>query len=438
MKKLLYSLIAMLTAFCACQDENSKLGQSLVDSSFYNVYADTCTVDISTILMDSIETRGDTICQLGRYRDDSWGEVSAAYYAEYSTNSFTPNEDYSYSFDSLVLRMTHTGHFWGDTLTQQHISVYRLKQPIILEDDDDLYNNTVLPTESTPLFSFTFSPRPGRKKELEIRLPDELGKELLNDLINEEEYFDTQDKFKEKFPGLAFIAENSGECITGFMVNDSSMAITLHYQEITNLRTEKELAFTVNKDYAYTSLRTDRTGTPLATMTSGIENLIHSNNMNMRAYMQGLTGFYNQIEFPHLNNLLDAGDIVSIEKATLYLYPLSQSYNKINQLPEDIRLYITDENNVLEDYVYGSDGVTVQTGNLTVDDMFWRDTYYSFDVTEFIRNNFGTWGIRRQKLLLGLPDNEMATTFNQIIFTNDPSQERQCRLDIRFKIYNEQ
>lgn len=438
MKKLLYSLIAMLTAFCACQDENSKLGQSLVDSSFYNVYADTCTVDISTILMDSIETRGDTICQLGRYRDDSWGEVSAAYYAEYSTNSFTPNEDYSYSFDSLVLRMTHTGHFWGDTLTQQRVSVYRLKQPIILEDDDDLYNNTVLPTESTPLFSFTFSPRPGRKKELEIRLPDELGKELLNDLINEEEYFDTQDKFKEKFPGLAFIAENSGECITGFMVNDSSMAITLHYQEITNLRTEKELAFTVNKDYAYTSLRTDRTGTSLATMTSGIENLIHSNNMNMRAYMQGLTGFYNQIEFPHLNNLLDAGDIVSIEKATLYLYPLSQSYNKINQLPEDIRLYITDENNVLEDYVYGSDGVTVQTGNLTVDDMFWRDTYYSFDVTEFIRNNFGTWGIRRQKLLLGLPDNEMATTFNQIIFTNDPSQERQCRLDIRFKIYNEQ
>lgn len=437
MKKLLYSLIVMLAAFCACQDENSKLGQSLVDSSFYNVYVDTCTVDISTILMDSIETRGDTVCQLGHYKDDSWGEVSAAYYAEYSVASFSPNEDYSYSFDSLVLRMTHTSHFWGDTLTQQRISVYRLKQPIILEDDDDLYNSTVLPIESTPLSSFTFSPRPGTKKELEIRLPDELGKQLLNDLINEEEYFDSQDKFKDKFPGLAFIAENSGECITGFMVNDSSMAITLHYKEITNLRTEKELTFSVNKDYAYTNVRTDRTGTPLATMVSGIENLVHSNSMGMRAYMQGLTGFYNQIEFPHLNNLQDAGEIVSIEKAILYLYPLAQSYNRVNQLPEDIRLYITDENNVLEDYVYGSDGVTVQTGNLTVDEMSGRETYYSFDVTEFIRNNFGTWGIKRQKLLLAPPDDEMATTFNQIIFTNDPSRERQCRLDVRFKIYNE-
>lgn len=77
MKKLLYSLIIIIAAICACQDENSELGKSLVDSSFYNIYVDTCTVDISTILMDSIETRGDSICQLGHYKDPSWGEASA-------------------------------------------------------------------------------------------------------------------------------------------------------------------------------------------------------------------------------------------------------------------------------------------------------------------------------------------------------------------------
>ena len=90
MKKSLYSLFAVLAIFCACQDENSQLGKSLVESSFYNVYADTCSVDISTILLDSIETRGDSICQLGHYRSSAWGEVSATYYAEYSTSDFTP------------------------------------------------------------------------------------------------------------------------------------------------------------------------------------------------------------------------------------------------------------------------------------------------------------------------------------------------------------
>lgn len=127
MKKSLYSLFAVLAIFCACQDENSQLGKSLVESSFYNVYADTCSVDISTILLDSIETRGDSICQLGHYRSSAWGEVSATYYAEYSTSDFTPNTDYTYTLDSLVLRMIPSGHFWGDTLTQQRISIYRLK-----------------------------------------------------------------------------------------------------------------------------------------------------------------------------------------------------------------------------------------------------------------------------------------------------------------------
>ena len=128
MKKSLYSLFAVLAIFCACQDETRSLEEprGKLRSIMYN--ADTCSVDISTILLDSIETRGDSICQLGHYRSSAWGEVSATYYAEYSTSDFTPNTDYTYTLDSLVLRMIPSGHFWGDTLTQQRISIYRLKK----------------------------------------------------------------------------------------------------------------------------------------------------------------------------------------------------------------------------------------------------------------------------------------------------------------------
>lgn len=434
----MYRIILPALLLCSCQDENSGLGKTLVTSSFYNIYIDTCTVDISTIRLDSIETRGDSICQLGRYRDESWGEVSAAYYAEYSTNSFTPNENYSYTFDSLVLRMIPSGHFWGDTLVRQRISVYRLKDPVILDNDDNLYNTTVLPTEDAPLFSFTFIPRPGRRREIEVRLPDDMGRQLLSDIVVEDEYLDTQDKFKKRFPGLAFIPDGAGTCITGFLVNDSAMSINLHYHEMANEPTRQVLTFSVNTDYAYTGIRHNPTGTPLEGMESGIESLVHSYDMDYRAYMQGLTGYYNQLEFPTLNDLQDEGQIVSVERATLYLYPLARSYNEVSQLPDDIRLYITNENNVLEDYIYGSDGVTVQTGNLTVDEMYGRETYYSFDLTEFIRNNFGTWGMKRQKLLMSLTDEESSTTFKQVIFTNRPQSERQCRLDVRIKIYNEQ
>lgn len=439
MKKSFYLIAFAVVAICACQDENSKLGQNLVDSSFYNVFVDTCTVSISTILMDSMPTRSDTICQLGRYKDSTWGEVVAAYYAEYSKASFTPSDDYSYSFDSLVLRLTYTGHYWGDTLSSQSISVYRISYPIVLDDDDmdNLYNTTHLPIDEEPLFSFKFAPRPRTDRQLEVRLPDELGQQMLQDIINEEDFLDTQEEFKEYFPGLAFVPHTDGGCINGFMVADSSMTITMHYKEISNIRTEKELTMKVNKDFAHTSITTHRANSKLEGMQPGIDNLIASTQMEHKAYLQGLTGLYNQIEFPYINNLMDQAEVVTIEEATLYLYPLAQSYSEQNQLPEDIRLYITDQNNVLEDYVYGSDGVTVQTGNLTVDDTFWKDTYYAFDVTDFVRNNFGAVGIRRQKLLLSLTDDEMVTTFNQVIFTNDPLKEKQCRLEVRFKTYNE-
>ena len=434
-----FILLWLLTAsLCACVDENSELGHTLVSSSFYNIYVDTCTVDISTILEDSIVTRGDSICQIGHYQDETWGEVSAAYYAEYSTASFTPNENNSYTLDSLVLTMRHSGHYWGDTLTTPAIQVYRLAVPIELTDDEDLYNHTSLPTEATPLFSFNYRPRPGEARIQSIRLPDEWGQQILDDLINQESYFEEQEYFKSEFPGLAFIPAETGQCISGFLVNDSSMCLTLHYTEVSTQRTEQQLRFSVNTDYAYTGIQHDRTGSPLAEISSGIENYVHSTSLGHRAYLQGLTGYYNQLEFPYLNELQDMGQIVSIESATLYLYPLAGSYNQTNQLPEDIRLYITNENNVLEDYVYGSDGVTVQTGNPTVDEVSGRDTYYSFDLTEFIRNNLGTWGINRQKLLLNMNSSDAATTFNQVIFTNDPDNERQCRLDIRFKTYNEQ
>lgn len=437
MKRFL--LLCLLSAsLCGCVDENSHLGHTLVDSSYYNVYVDTCTVDISTVLEDSIVTRGDSICQIGHYRDDTWGMVTAAYYAEYSTASFTPNENYSYTLDSLVLVMQHSGHYWGDTLTRPLVHIYRLEKPIELTDDEDLYNRTVLATEATPLCSFTYRPRPGETKVQEIRLPDEWGQQLLDDLVNQEEYLEEQENFKREFPGLAFVPDETGQCISGFLVNDSSLCLTLHYHEISTQRTEQELTFSVHTECAYTGIRHDQTGTPLAEVRSGIENYVHSTSLGHLAYMQGLTGYYNQLEFPYLNDLQDAGQIVSIESATLYLYPLKGSYNRINQLPDDIRLYITDENNVLEDYVYGSDGVTVQTGNLTVDEAFGRDTYYSFDLTEFVRNNFGTWGIKRQKLLMNMNSSDAATTFDQVIFTNDPNAERQCRLDIRFKTYNEQ
>ena len=437
MKRMIFFSVITLSLIMGCRDENSQLGASLVESTFSNYFTDTCMVDISTVLLDSIVTRGDSICQIGYYQDETWGKICASYYAEFSTVDFTPNEMHSYRLDSLVLCLRHSGHYWGDTLSEQRISVYRLKHPIDLSDDEDLYNSTRLPLEETPVHTFTLRPRPGQTEEVYVHLPDEWGERLLERLVEEDEVFDSQDDFKNEFPGLAFVPEDNGSCITGYLVNDSSIVITLYYKDIGTSTADNSLTFKANVDNAYTGIQHDRSGTPLASIQSGVENAVHSYDLNDHAYMQGLTGFYNQIEFPTLNNLQSADEIVSIESAMLYLYPIEDSYGRTNQLPSELRLYITDENNVLEDYVYGDDGVTVQTGNLVTDEMYGQDTYYSFDLTTFARNNFGAIGMHRQRLLLSLTDDVVATTFDQAIFTNELELDRHCKLEVRFKVYNE-
>ena len=68
----LFLLPFLMLGASGCIDENSELGRTLVESSFYNIYVDTCTVDISTVLEDSIVTRGDSICQIGYYAEGDW------------------------------------------------------------------------------------------------------------------------------------------------------------------------------------------------------------------------------------------------------------------------------------------------------------------------------------------------------------------------------
>ena len=79
---LFYSLLLFCTIF-SCRDESSSIGSKWVESSFINVVTDTCMVTLSTLLADSLATSGDTICQIGRFKDALYGEIKTSFYAEY-------------------------------------------------------------------------------------------------------------------------------------------------------------------------------------------------------------------------------------------------------------------------------------------------------------------------------------------------------------------
>lgn len=430
--------VFLFLSFSSCVDESSSLGGKWIESSFRNVQTDSCTVLLSTILSDSLATSGDTICQIGHRTDGLWGEMTASFYAEYEVPSFSFQENTTYLFDSLTLRLYTSGNYLGDTLSAQHISLHRLKENIQLDDYGYLYNTTRTSYEPMPLASFSFIPAPAkRSKKLEVRLPDSWGQEWFDLLLNDARQMESQDFFHDYFKGIAFLPDDADACISGFQVNDSSLCLTLYYHEQTEILSEKTLVFSPSSTLTYNKVSADRSETPIAALKSGAENALPSSRTKHQCYLQGMTGTYISIDFPHLNNLCAEGELVTIESATLQLYPVRGTYDGMYPLPSSLMLYTANKDNVVQDVITDLSGSSVQTGNLIVDDMAYDETYYSFDVTSFLQSNLGTTGYNRQKLQLFLPDNLFYTTLQGVIFgdAEHTANKKNTQLIILYKIY---
>ena len=434
-KTLSFLFITLLISLLAsCRDELSTVGGKWVESSLRTVQTDTCTVRISTILSDSLATSGDTICQIGTIDDPVWGKIKTAFYAEYDVPGVSFSEDADYGFDSITIRFYSSGNYLGDTLNPQRISLHSLSENLSL-DEGYLYSKSTVAYHATPLASFTFTPTPGETtREHEIRLPDEWGLEWFERFQNGSREMESQEYFRDYFKGIAFIPEEGGSCINGFMVNDSSLCITLYYHQTKTDATELSASFPANSDLRFNQVSCDRSRTALSSLQSGINNGLPSEKSDHQAYLQGLTGMYLNIDFPFLNDLRAEGRLVTIESALLRLYPVKETYGERYPLPESLTLYTADENNVTEDVVTDISGSSVQTGSLV---MMGEETYYSFDITSFLQSNLGTVGYNRKILQLMLPDNLFFTTLSGVVFGDAGHPDSSpVKLTILYKTYN--
>ena len=436
---LFYSLLLFCTIF-SCRDESS-IGSKWVESSFINVVTDTCMVTLSTLLADSLATSGDTICQIGRFKDALYGEIKTSFYAEYQVPSHSLNETTDYQFDSITFKWYTSGDYLGDTLVYHRIDLYSLSQGLSLEDNGYLFNKTnVSYNQNNHLGSVSIRPTPGYRNELhETRLPDEWGKKWFNLMLEDDECMESQDRFRAFFKGIAFIPDENGTCINGFQVNDSSFCITLYYHELKEKPTEQTLVFNASTSLNYTKVEHDRTNTPLENLKAGTDYELPSSESEHQVYLQGLTGMYINVEFPYLNNLNQTGRLVSIESAVLKLYPIKGTYNGKYPLPKSLSLYTADQNNATQSVITDISGNTVQTGSLVEDNVYYEDTHYSFDITSFIQNNLGTAGESREKLQIFLSDNAFYNTVQGVVLGDSKhpvnDHDNNVSLTIYYKTY---
>lgn len=425
-------LMILLAGLPSCYDESTTFGETLVDSSFRNITADTATVTVTNVRIDSLETSGTNTILVGQYTHSLWGTITSMSYIPYERPTYGTDIEETVVLDSLMLKLHYNGYYLGDTTLMQTLSVYPLKEKVVLNDNDYLYSNASFAYGAEALGSKTFKPHPGRGEPVEIRLSDELGRQLLSRFHNRDESVSV-DLFEEYFKGIAVVPDASNKTLLGFSVGDTLSAITLYYHIKDEHGNPQTLVFSPNTSTQFNHFDHDRSGTLLPAAATKNEE-ITSAQLGDRGFLFGGLGWYTRLEFPHLNNIMQQGVQVDVQNAILRIYPEVGTYSEYNSLPDSIYLYIADENNVVTEAVTDYLGTEVQGGVLVRDDAFPENTYYYFDVSSFMQQELGAFGINKHNLQLVFPSASYNSTFKNLTFSSQKGKNP-ITLQLTYTIY---
>lgn len=435
MNKVLFLLFAVFSTglLTSCYDENNTYGKELTDTKFRNIIIDTSTVTVTSVLIDSLETSGKYVALAGKYFHPIWGKVSASAYIPYSRPSYGTDISETVVLDSLILSLSYNGYYLGDTTVAQKFTIHKLKEKVVLNDNGYLYNKNAFAYDPEPLGIGSFRPRPHRGERLEIRLDDSFAKDMLTRLHNKDDQVSAE-RFEDYFKGIVIVPDESvSQSILSFNVADTLSNLVLNYHIAGETDNNLTVSFSPNTSTNFNHIDHDRSGTLMEPYPSRkVE--IPSAELGDRGLLFGGIGWFSRLEFPFLNNLMEQGELVRIESAYLKIYPELGTYTDYSALPDSIYLYIADENNIVTDAVKDYLGDQLQGGVLVKDNTFADQTYYYFDVSEFMQEELGASGKYKHNLQLVLSSNDYTNTFKNLTFNSQQGRSPIVLL-LTYKIY---
>lgn len=428
----IFCLLMIFLSLSSCYNEQNSYGDDLVDTSIRTVFTDSSTVKISSMLIDSLETSGLEVILAGQYKHPVWGNVTASGYIPYSRPSYNTDMDDVVTLDSIVLYLKRGEYNIGDTTQIQKYSIHLLTEKIILNDNGYLYNKHTVRYDPEPLGTYSYNPKSDDAGLMEIRLSDDLGQDLL-EKFHSRDMAVSSDRFEDYFKGVVIIPDKEvSQSLLAFSIGDTSAALSIRYKIADALGNQQELFISPNSSNQFNHIDYDPAGTIIDPYMK--EEEIPSGLLENKGFIMGGVGWYSKLEFPYLNNIMQLGEKVTITNARLIIYPEQGTYSEYNSLPENIYLYIADENNVITNAVKDYLGEELQSGVLVKNDTYETKTYYYFDVTDFMQQELGAFGVNKHNLQLVFNSDDYTKTIKNMTF-DDRNGDYPIVLQLTYKIY---
>ncbi len=423
MPKKYFPFVFLLVLF-ACKKVDIQFGDQFLDNGYTQVVkVDSFRVDVSTVYVDSFVTSGTGAALAGVFKDPVFGKITADSYFELAPPAYAQATDYidsfrATTFDSIALIIRPGKSYLGDTTLPLHILVNRLSESIVPYDNSILkiYNTRSFPVFPTPIGDKNIYIRPNAGDSVIIRLDDNLGKDLLKKFQNPNDAeIRSNDAFLQYFKGIRLSSGGSENLIMG--CNDS-VTIRLYYKKPDLYLLNKTIDFTlINTTHQFNHITTDPAGTPLQDLPT--KKIINSTQTANTAYMLYAAGAMVKLRFPTVRDILKLPDYTKILQASLLIRPVRGTYGSgYLPLPASVRLSATTQLNQIGDDLSSIDASgqqVIQTGNLSIDELYGENTVYTYDLTYYLRSLANDATINNNGLLFIPPSSSLQTEFGRVI-----------------------
>jgi hypothetical protein len=420
--KLLVTAIIIQLLY-SCQKIPVDFGSEVLTTSDPNIrLIDTLSVEVSTLQLDSFATNNTTIFIVGKHNDTALGTVEAKAYFEITPPVNDLANCTNCVFDSIEFRAKLTGGFSGDTLAPFTFSIHQLSR-IMDEDTASVgYNISNSPYNPIPLASKTLSIRPSNKPDIKLKFPAPFGQELFNMLKRNSDTITNSSKFLKYFKGICIVGNISDNGMYYMIPADSgSSVIRLHYKITAPTPVPKYVDFKLgNSGHQFNSFTYDKTGTALDIFTPKRRQLKNSSQLGNKGFLHNNSGLYPKITLTNLFSIKELHPFVKVIKAEIEIRPAMGSYGNTTfySLPPQMNLMPVDENN----YINSS----AINGNLVIDNLYGKDTKYTYDVTTFVNVMLAEGRASKR----GLQLTPAITTENQRLIINDKTGSNPIKLNL--------
>lgn len=446
----LFSLLGMLLIHTSCVDNDFSTGQNLFEDKTKSVIIDSCSVNLSTVLTDTVRTSGLGKVFFGQYSSSDMGKTSAHSYISFSRPTMTQSSDFDADsnvkivIDSVSFVLIYDDFRYGDSTQVQTMEISLLSErldELYAQRGNAFFNNNTASTSSTVYQTVTFR-RPGERAEndstLYIKLPDAFGQEIIDSLRAQSDYMTSDERFYQFFKGFRLSpGANDNACLNAFKVSATTApVIRIYYHSIDDVPTEQMIEIRANTTYAFSNISRDHSNSLLQSLKS-TEDEISSTSTGHKAFIQGLGGYSARLTFPTVPGLSQLGKRVSVVSALLYVYPAQDTYNEFFPLPSQIQLNFLNKLGDVKDIIVDPSS-SLTNGVLLEDSQVAGRFYYVFDITSYISSQIGALPANLGTLQFSISDASSINTLGSLTIgdSNYPNIDYRTKLTLQLLIYD--